>query len=414
MPGASVRPEELADLATKRTGAGAWVWVLVFAALGVPAFVLRFSGVHLDPVVAALLFGMGIVGGAFLLSWAAEVAQLDISASLAIAVLALIALLPEYTIEAVLAWDAGASFDQATGEVTREMGLVAANVTGANRLLIGVGWSLVILVFVLKRRRALDLRGHMSLEIIMLAAATLITFLIFFMGQVHIVVAAVLIAMYALYLWVSSTREPEEPELIGVPLTIGSLPTRQRRTVVVLLFLYSAAVILVAAEPFVEALIETGTELGIDEFLLIQWIAPLASESPEIIVAVLFSLRANPVAGMTTLVSAEVNQLTVLVGSMVVVFSLSAGQPLSFLLDERQSVEFFLTSAVSGFAIILIAPRILGWKAGMMILGLFVVHLFFVDTDQRRIFAFIYLGIAAALAVADWRRVRHIFSGAAG
>ena len=180
-----------------------------------------------------------------------------------------------------------------------------------------------------------------------------------------------------------------------------------------MLFLYSAAVILVAAEPFVESLIETGETLGIDEFLLIQWIAPLASESPEIIVAVLFSLRANPVAGMTTLVSAEVNQLTVLVGSMVVIFSMSAGQPLSFLLDERQSVEFFLTSAVSVFAIVLIAPRILGWKAGMTILALFVVHLFFVDPDQRRIFAFIYLGIAAALVVADWRRVRHIFSGVA-
>lgn len=401
-------------MATERTGTSSWAWILGFAALGAPAFVLRFSGIHLDPVVAALLFGMGIVGGAFLLSWAAEAAQVDVSASFAIAVLALVALLPEYTIEAVLAWDAGASFDPATREVTREMQRVAANVTGANRLLIGVGWSLVILIFVFKRRRSLDLRGHMSLEIIMLAAATLVTFFIFFMGQVHIVVAAILIAMYVFYLWKSSTREPEEPDLMGVALTIGSLPTRQRRTAVALLLLYSAAVILVAAEPFVEALIESGGKLGVDEFLLIQWIAPLASESPEIIVAVLFSLRANPIAGMTTLVSAEVNQLTVLVGSMVVVFSLSAGEPLSFLLDERQSVEFFLTSAVSILAIVLILPRILGWKAGALILGLFIVHMFFVDTDQRRVFAFIYLGVAAALAIADWRRISRIFGGVAG
>lgn len=401
-------------MATETTGTSSWAWILGFAALGAPAFVLRFSGIHLDPVVAALLFGIGIVGGAFLLSWAAEAAQVDVSASFAIAVLALVALLPEYTIEAVLAWDAGASFDPATREVTREMQRVAANVTGANRLLIGVGWSLVILIFVFKRRRSLDLRGHMSLEIIMLAAATLVTFFIFFMGQVHIVVAAVLIAMYVFYLWKSSTREPEEPDLMGVALTIGSLPTRQRRTAVALLFLYSAAVILVAAEPFVEALIESGGKLGVDEFLLIQWIAPLASESPEIIVAVLFSLRANPIAGMTTLVSAEVNQLTVLVGSMVVVFSLSAGEPLSFLLDERQSVEFFLTSAVSILAIVLILPRILGWKAGALILGLFIVHMFFVDTDQRRVFAFIYLGAAAALAIADWRRISRIFSGVDG
>ena len=101
----------------------------------------------------ALLFGLGIVGGAFLLSWAAEVAQLDISASFAIAILALIAILPEYAIEAVLAWNAGESFDLVTREVTKEMSYVAANVTGANRLLIGLGWSAVILVFWFKRRR---------------------------------------------------------------------------------------------------------------------------------------------------------------------------------------------------------------------------------------------------------------------
>ena len=392
-------------------------WVAAFLAAGLPAFVIRFSGAELDPVAAAWIFGLGIVGGAFLLSWAAEVAQLDISASLAIAVLALIAVLPEYTIEAVLAWDAGAVYDSATGaidprtgEIKKEIGLVAANVTGANRLLIGVGWSLVILIFWVKRRRALDMRGFMGLELTMLAAATLVTFLIFFMGQVHVVVAAALIAMYLFYLWVTSTREPEEPELMGVALLIGSLEARRRRAVVAGLVIYAAAVILVAAEPFVEGLKDTGLKLGIDEFILIQWVAPLASEAPEFIVAVLFSLRANPIAGITILISAEVNQLTLLVGSMVVIFSASAGQLLSFPLDSRQSVEFLLTSSVSIFAIVLIAPRLVGWKAGMILLGLFIVHLFFVDTGERRIFAYIYLGLAGAVFLWNRRRARRMAS----
>ena len=393
-------------MSEERAGLGSWAQILIFMALGAPAFVLRFSGIHLDPVIAAVIFGVAIVGGAFLLSWAAEVAQLDVSASLAIAVLALVALLPEYTIEAVLAWDAGASFDPATGEVTKEMQRVAANVTGANRLLIGVGWSLVILVYLLKRRRPLDVRGHLSLEIIMLTAATLVSFLIFFTGQVHIALAAVLIGMYVVYLWISSTKEAEEPELIGAAVAIGSLPALQRRTVVGLLFVYSAAVIIVAAEPFVGALIETGESMGIDEFLLIQWIAPLASESPEIIVALLFTLRANPIAGITTLISAEVNQLTVLVGSMTVIFSLSAGEPLSFLLDHRQSVEFLLTSSVSAFALVLIFRRVLGWPAGLAILGLFAAHLFFTATNERQIFVYIYLGgVVGAAAATNWRPI---------
>ncbi len=136
-----------------------WFWIVAVAGLGAPAFVLRLSGAELDPLVAALIYGVGIVGGAFLLSWAAEVAQLDISAAFAIALLALIAVLPEYAIEAVLAWDAGQSFDPAVGEVTREMQRVAANVTGSNRLLIGVGWlaaTLLVAWFITTRRKRLD------------------------------------------------------------------------------------------------------------------------------------------------------------------------------------------------------------------------------------------------------------------
>ena len=237
---------------------------------------MRFSGSDVDPIAAVAVYGLGIVAGAFLLSWAAEVAELDVSASLAIAVLALIAILPEYAIEAVLAWDAGSSFDTATGAVTDETSRVAANVTGSNRLLIGLGWSAVILIYWLKRRQALDMRGELGLEIAMLAIATTATLLIFFMGMVHILVAGGLIVLYLAYLRLSSTRDVEEPHLIGAAALIGSLPVRWRRTMVVFLFLFAAGVILIAAEPFVESLVESGESFGIDEFILIQWIAPLA------------------------------------------------------------------------------------------------------------------------------------------
>ena len=327
-------------------------WVALTAAISVPALVLRITGTHPDPVIAALIYGVAIIGAAFLLSWGAEVAQLDVSASFAIAILALIAVLPEYAIEAVLAWKAGASIDPAMVEVTERSALAAANVTGANRLLIGLGWSLVILIYWLKRRRPLDLSGHMSLEITMLVLASSAPFIMFFMG----------------------------------------------------------AVILVAAEPFVESLVETGLELGIDEFILIQWVAPLASESPEIIVAILFSLRANPLAGMSTLISAEVNQLTLLVGSMVGIFSLAAGQDLSFPLDDRQGVEFLLTGAVSVFAIMLIAPRRFSWHVGAVLLGLFIVHLPFTSTAERLIFTYIYLGLAVGLVVVGPRRLQGLFT----
>ena len=391
--------------AAESSGGRSMLWLAACATIGLPAFILRFSGVHIDPVLAAFIYGLGILGGAFILSWAAEAAQHDVSAALAIAVLALIAILPEYAIEAVLAWDAGQSFDTATGEVTEEMSRVAANVTGANRLLIGIGWSAVILIFWVRRRRSLDLRGFLSLEIALLSIATALSFIIFLTGQVHMALAGVLIALYVVYLWLSSRQEAVEPDLLGPALAIGNLPPARRRAAVLALFVYSAAVILVVAEPFVESLIETGSELGIDDFILIQWIAPLASESPEIIVAVLFSLRANPVDGMSTLISAEVNQLTLLIGSMVVIFSISAGEPLSFGIDSRQGVEFLLTSAMSVFAILLIIPRVIGWTSGAALLILFIAHLAFPSEGTRLIFAYIFLGLSAGLLALNRRHL---------
>lgn len=374
-----------------------WILLAAFACLGVPSVTMVFGGLHFHPILDAFIFGMGIVGAAFLISWAAEAAQLDVSASFAIAILALIAILPEYAVEAVLAWDAGQSYNTASAIVTPEMERVAANVTGANRLLIGLGWSAVILIFWIKRRSSLNMANTMGLEILMLSVATAVTFLIFFMQQVHLIVAAALIALYLVYLWLSSTKESEEPELMGPSFAIGEQSKLVRRLIVLGLFAYSAFVIVVAAESFVHSLVETGREFGISEFLLIQWVAPLASESPEIIIAVLFSLRANPIAGLTTLISAEVNQLTLLVGSMVGIFSLSAGELLSFPLNNMQSVEFLLTAAVSLLGVILVLPRVIGWKSGLILLVMFLAHLPFTETDQRMLFTYGYIAIAAVL-----------------
>jgi cation:H+ antiporter len=59
------------------------------------------------PPRAALVFGMAVVGAAFMLSWAAELAALEISAGLAISGLALVAVLPEYAVDFVFAWRGG-------------------------------------------------------------------------------------------------------------------------------------------------------------------------------------------------------------------------------------------------------------------------------------------------------------------
>src|SRR5947209_4913624 len=134
----------------QRVAPGRQAISLVLAvAVTAPALVVRATGAHLSDPVRAILFGVAIIGSAFILSWAAEAAQLDISAGLAIAVLAFIAVLPEYAVDLVFARKGGEAF-RMYGHSCRPPGsteasacsLALANMTGSNRLLIGVGWAL--------------------------------------------------------------------------------------------------------------------------------------------------------------------------------------------------------------------------------------------------------------------------------
>ena len=90
------------------------------------------TGAHPTAWVAAVVYGLAVVGSAFLLAWAAEALQLDVSQGLALAVLALIAVLPEYAVDFVFTWKAGKDPHEYAP-------LALANMTGGNRLLIGIG-----------------------------------------------------------------------------------------------------------------------------------------------------------------------------------------------------------------------------------------------------------------------------------
>ena len=130
-----------------------WLWIGSSALLCIQWIVIHFSGSHPAPELQALSSGVAIFGAAFMLSWAAELAQKDIPQALAIALLALIAVLPEYAVDMYFAWSAGKD--------PKYTAFAMANMTGANRLLIGVGWAAVVLTYWLKSgKRAIKLRAR--------------------------------------------------------------------------------------------------------------------------------------------------------------------------------------------------------------------------------------------------------------
>jgi cation:H+ antiporter len=300
--------------------------------LTLPGLILRFSGAEPAPLFAALVYGIAIVGAGFILTWATEVAQLDVARGLALAILAAIAVLPEYAVDAVFTWKAG--------ENPQEFApLALANMTGANRLLIGIGWSFVVFVALLAARRkrngagprtngpqtAVALRRAQSIEFAFLTAAVAYSLTLPLKSTLTLFDSVVLVAIFVFYIIRVGRMPTEEPDLIGPAALVGSLSTRRRRAAEISMFVYTAGVILLCAEPFSEALVIGGREIGIDEFFLVQWVAPLASETPELLAAGLFAWNLKGHEGLTALVSSKVNQWTLLVGLIPLIFAISSG-----------------------------------------------------------------------------------------
>ena len=194
-----------------------------------------------------------------------------------------------------------------------------------------------------------------------------------------------------------------EPELEGPPEMIARFATGVRRTITLMLFVYSGLAIFSAAEPFAEGLLASGRTLGIEEFILVQWLAPLASESPEFVVATLFVLRGNPQASIGTLVSSTVNQWTLLVGMLPLAYSLSSGQVASMHMDARQVAEVLLTSAQSVFALVVIASFTFSLTEALVLLALFISQLFFPSPEIRYLYAVAYIVLALGLAFMNRR-----------
>ena len=204
-----------------------------------------------------------------------------------------------------------------------------------------------------------------------------------------------------MYVYLASKGEVEEEStLVGPAEVIANLPKTRRRIVVLAMFLYAAATILASAEPFAEGLIETGTQFGIDEFQLVQWVAPLASEFPEFLVAGLLAWRMRADAALGALVSSKVNQWTLLIGCLPVAFAISSGTLDPLPTDGRQAEEVMLTAAQSLLAVVLLINlRMSLWEAG--VLGVLFAAQFLTPHSvvPRGAFTIAYFVFAAIFAV---------------
>ena len=360
-----------------------------FAAL--PGAICGVLHVHLSPVVGSLLFGIAIFASAFILSWAAEAVQVDISESLAVAILALLAVLPEYAVDFVFTWKSAHDPSQAHYAI--------ANMTGANRLLVGLGWPLILFLFILvKKKKEIVLEKSQRVEVFYLAMATIYSFTIPLKGELNLIDTVILVTLFGLYTRRIAQMPTVEPEMVGPAKIIVNMNTVPRRAATICLFLFSGAVIFLVAEPFAESLVAAGAHLGIDEFLLVQWLAPIASESPEFIIAATWTLRGSASSAMKALISSKVNQWTLLIGTIPLVYAISGGVIKPFMLDELQNHELILTAAQSLFGVAVLANLRFRRAEGTLLLVLFLAQL--IVAEIRLEVTVVYLILAVVFHIA--------------
>jgi len=381
-----------------------WLQIAIAMTLAAPAPILRTLDVtgiyHLGwPSLAqSAIFGLGIFAAATLLVWASEVTEQLISATLALAILAIVAVLPEYAVDIYFAWTAHAN--------PENVHFALANMTGGNRLLIGLAWPVVFFLFFYKTRRTELVVGNQnSIALIFLALATIVSFTIPLRGSLSLIDSGVLFGLFIVYLVLSARAPPHEAELVGPALAIAGLPIRLRWTVVIGLFLFAAGTVLAAAEPFAEGLVHSGEGLGIDEFILVQWVAPLASESPEFILAGLLALRGRAASGMMLLISSKVNQWTLLVASLPVAYSVSGGSLDPLPVDARQAEELFLTAGQSIFAVAVLMSLTFNRREALLIFSLFATQLFIPIPEVRIGFGALYCLLAVIWLIVERREV---------
>ena len=127
----------------------------------------------------------------------------------------------------------------------------------------------------------------------------------------------------------------------------------------------------------------------------------------------MFAWRLQTSAGFGTLLSSKVNQWTLLVGSLPIVFAISAGSLHGLPLDSLQREELFLTAAQSVFAIAVLVSRTISVKEALALFGLFVFQFVLggilpedVRELERIAVGMLYLVLAAVILFQQRRYLR--------
>jgi len=357
--------------------------------------------VSLGGAAAALWTFPCMLASAFVIAWGAEVAQFFMSQGLALAILAWLQILPEFAVEADIAW-------------RQNVVNMTANFTGSIRLLVGLGWPMIYFVSALSRRSQtgvwwadIELEAEHSVEVLGLLVPILYFFVIWWKAALTVWDGAFLTSLYGVYLFVVNRMPPRDHEEAGemdyLPRKVMGLRPGVRGAAIVAMFVGGGTILLLVTHPFVDSLMSLALAVGISEYVFIQWVAPFLSEFPEFLSAFRWArtVRHAPMALMNV-VSSNINQWTVLAAMIPVVYSFSLGHVAAIPFDSQHREEILLTVLQSLLGMVLLINM---RYSALEALGIFVLWFVqFVVPSSRGAMIYVY---AAFIAVG----VAQIFTG---
>jgi cation:H+ antiporter len=330
-----------------------------------------------------------VLFSAFVVGWGAEAAQFLVSQGLALALLAWLQTLPEFAVEAVIAWH-------------RDVPLMTANFTGSLRLLTGLAWPMIFVVsFGAERKRrprrfvehTVALSVEHSVGVVALLPPILWFYWVWAKGSLSLVDSAVLLLMYAFYLVTLRKIPPQDEEevldLPRIPRAVLGFGAPWNGLAVLGLFGLGGLILYYVTPVFLDSMLGLSALLGVSSFVFVQWVSPFLSEFPEKVTAFAWS-RKEGHAGMAlmNMVSSNLNQWTVLAAMIPIVYAISLGHPQAIAFDQHQRAEILLTLAQGTLGFLLLVNLEFNWLEAT---GLFVLWLVqFAIPASREVVTFVY------------------------
>jgi cation:H+ antiporter len=371
---------------------------------------ISFSAIT-GKAISAIWTFPSIFFSAYIIAWAAETAQFFISQGLALALLAWLQTLPEFAVEAVIAWEAGKD--------PAKVHLVTANFTGSLRILVGLGWPMIYLArtFLGKkhisgnRLSPIKLEDEHSIEVMGLLLPLIYFVVIYLKGTLNLFDSVVLVLIYLSYLYILNRMPPQETEKVQEACYVtrkimGFNPPYYRYLSVFGLFLVGGTILYFAAEPFLQSMLGLAALLAISDFVFVQWVAPFLSEFPEYLSAFNWARTGKkaPMALMNV-VSSNINQWTVLVAMIPIVYSLSAGGISTIHFDHHQKVEILLTIAQSALGFLLLANMEFHWYEALTLFVLWFSQFIWPSMrEEITVIYFVWIALEVILGLLQKRQ----------